>query len=70
MFFSEIIGLSIESYFELLINGYMVISYPVRTAVGEWISLFLGIHVTIITIIILPFLLLTIVYFERKIFEV
>ena len=42
MFFYEIIGISFESYFELLINGYMVMSFPIRTAVGEWISFFLG----------------------------
>ena len=66
MFFNEIIGLSIEPYFEFLINGYMVMSYPIRTAVGEWISLLLGIYATIVGVFILPILLITIVYLDRK----
>ena len=65
MFFSEIIGLSIEPYFELLINGYMVIFFPIRTAVGEWISFFLGIHATIVAVVILPILLIIIIYLDK-----
>ena len=66
MFFYEIIGISFESYFELLINGYMVMSYPIRTAVGEWISFFLGIHSTIIAVVVMPILFITIVFLDTK----
>ena len=66
MFFYEIIGISFESYFELLINGYMVMSFPIRTAVGEWISFFLGIHATIIAVVVMPILFITIVFLDTK----
>ena len=70
LFFKEIIGLSIESYFEFLIYGYMIISYPIRTTVGEWFSLFLGVNSAIFLIIIFPILFIYLMYLEKKNFEI
>ena len=58
----EILMISLEAYFELLIAGYLNFSFQLHTTNGEVFAIYVAYYCLILSLIVLPFVMIYIAF--------
>ena len=66
MFFRDIFGVSIETYLQFLIIGYLTYTAGRFTSIGESLGSLIGYFIIILSVFFLPSVLLDITFFSTK----
>jgi len=69
MFFKEPIILGVEIMIEFTISGYLTITNPILTTLGEWYSSIIACYNIIICVFLLPIFILIVVCVKRETLE-
>ena len=69
MFFKEPIILGVEIIIECVISGYLTITNPILSTIGEWYSTIIAFYNIIICVFILPIFILIVTCVKRSTLE-